>query len=233
MKKILFLTISILLIFSLCACNSNNNSTTTNPTNNVEIQNTTIDNLLYEKDMNKIKKIYKEDAIVSGDETNYSITLHKSLYEINGYYKYSNYDGGFNSYFTVTPISYYTEETLKQISNQNDFSNFEKDNMDNVKKEIENIYSSISKNMDIHSYNATGCQMNQEEIEYGDLTNKEEFYSYVSKMFNTDRTSEDQTQISRVTFLGLDTSCEHAIRITFDHTNSELYFTIRELPIEK
>lgn len=230
MKKILLLILTIGLIFSLCACNNPVGSKDpTEPSNAID----TIENLLYESDIEKIKKTYNDDITILGEEPNYTVKVFQPLGDVKGYFKYVFKDNKIiDKYFSGDAISYYTDDTKKKYSKPEELMKCKKDNMDNVKKEIENIYNSISKNMDIHSYNATGVKPNQESVEYGDLTNASEFYNCLFGVFYSDETSEDNARISRITLLGFDTSSKHAIRITFDNANTELHFTIRELPIE-
>ena len=231
MKRLFYFIIIATIIFSLCGCNSHNKQQEDgNITKPVE---QTIENLLYEKDIEKIKNIYKDKIEIEGSGNTYFLYISESIKDVNGEFVYyiENEKITDNS-FHGENISYFTEESITPDIAYEDFIKLEKNNMDFVEKELKKIYNVYIEYFNISYFNATSTTLANDRVIYPKLSSYEEFYFYISQMFDTDTLGTDTNQLCQMNFQGFDNRTGRAIEIDFHHFNYGLSYTISELPTE-
>lgn len=210
MNKFLILLLTIFLTFTmLTACSNDKN---TNPTKPTEEMKQTINILLYEKDINKIKDVYtnklKEEKINDG----YFLLIDDNLGELDGNYQITVINNKFDSIYFKDEIIY-NDETINDVG-----------------KEFDKIYNSIASELNITIYDTVFAETLTSGTESCEsINNIEEFKTLVSQLIDTD----DQTtsQFSRINMIGYDKTAEHAIRITFFKGREAIAYQISEMEL--
>lgn len=137
-----------------------------------------------------------------------------------------------DSSFHGEDISYFTEDIITPQTQYEDFIKLEKNNMDYVEKKLKNAYNAYTEYFNVTSFDVTCISLAGDRIIRSKLSSYEDFYSYVSRMFDTDTLGTDTNQLCQMEFQGFDNNTGRAIEIRFYHFNYGLSYTISELPTE-
>ena len=231
MKRIFCFIITMIIVFSLCGCN--NFQTKPQGDNNSKPTEQIIENLLYEKDIEKIKNIYKNKIEIEGSGEIYRLCVSETISDVNGKFIYQIENEKItDSSFHGEDISYFTEDIITPQTQYEDFIKLEKNNMDYVEKKLKNAYNAYTEYFNVTSFDVTCISLAGDRIIRSKLSSYEDFYSYVSRMFDTDTLGTDTNQLCQMEFQGFDNNTGRAIEIRFYHFNYGLSYIIKELPTE-